>query len=146
MADLRPADGEVRAIRQASLGVILAGIFASYILVGVLNLWLLSNDAILALNRASHGWINTNLPFFLVMTALVVVGIVLGWGRLRASDIGLVRSQWRVGLVVLVGLWLAIQLLALLAGSGLEAHPAWRDPGAGDVLGYLIAMLLGTAL
>ena len=146
MADLRPADGEVRAIRQASLWVILAGILASYLLVGVLNVWLFSNDALHALTRASDGWINPNLPFFLIMTAVVVFGIVFGWGRLRPIDVGLVGTQWRIGLVVLIGLWLAIQIVALLAGGGLTLHPSWREPGSGYVLGYLLAMLLGTAL
>ena len=140
-----PAPRVEREVRLASMPVLLVGVAASYLLVLALNLWLFSSELLRGLTRASAGWINVNLPFFLLMSA-ASLPILFAWGRLRPADVGLIRSQWKTGLAVLVALWSAIQLFSLVAGSGFDLHPAWSDPGTGYVLGLLLAMLLGTAL
>lgn len=140
----------VRQIPRASLAALLAVIAASYLLVWLFNLWFSVDDFARDLALRSHGWINPNLVMFVPMTLLVVGGLALPWGGQRLRDLGLKAGALPPALLLLVVLWASIQLLAALAsgsdGSALTWHSAWSEPGAGFVLGFLFAMILGTAL
>lgn len=140
----------VRQVPRASLAALLAVVAASYLLVWLFNFWFSVDGFARDLALQSRGWINPNLVMFVPMTLLVVGGLALPWGGQRPRHLGLCAGALRPALVLLIALWTTIQLLAVLAnavaGSPLAWHPAWTEPGAGFVLGFLLAMILGTAL
>jgi len=127
-------------------------VIAASLAVAVANFFLFSreNSVVWDLHRASEGWINPNLTIFAAMTLVIIGGMVMTWGRHSLAELGLLRG-WVARLLVSLAVgWAIIQATALasaLAG-GMEAalHPAWREPGAGMVIGLLVAMVLGTAL
>jgi membrane protease YdiL (CAAX protease family) len=128
---------------------LIAVVAASYALAAGFNAWFAADDLPRTIAQRSGGWINPNLLMFVPMT-LLVGGLLLVRGRLRPASLGLGLRSLPIGVALLVTLWCLIQLGAALAaaahGVGLEWHPAWIDPGPGYVLGFLIAMILGTAL
>ena len=82
---------------------------------------------------------------------LFVVGLIIfGVGRLTPADVGWVRVQLAPALWITLGLWLAAQLifavLAVTGGGRTALHTAWAQPGAGFVLGGVLAQLFGNAL
>lgn len=98
---------------------------------------------------ASGGWINANLILFAPLTIGFVV-LALVWGRLGWRDLGFASGFVRDLVLFLVIGWTAVQLLAVAAalafGGSLTFASGWSEHGAGAMLGFLIAMVLGTAL
>lgn len=138
-------------VRSTPAAALVATIIASSVGIGLANYLFFSrsDSFIWAIQESSDGWINANLILFLPLTILIVGGLILGWGKQRPVHLGL-HSNWGAQLFgYLVGGWLAIQLLAVIAtlvsGDGLTLHGAWREHGAGLVIGLLIAMVFGTA-
>lgn len=136
---------------RRSAGTVLATSIVASVLVTVFMVHaFMRGEAARWVLEASGGWINDNLVFFTVLGAIVVGAILRGMGGLRPADLGLERSQLWHGLWTFVGLWLAIQLLAatisLAAGRGVTLNGIWAQHGPGTVLGFTLAMVLGTAL
>lgn len=134
---------------RSSLSTLIAVVVASYVLVWQFNLWFFTSDLSRTLALATAGWLNPNLLMFVPMT-MIVLGIVLADRALHPEDLGLRRRDLAAGASVLMGLWVTIQFASwiglILEGSPPAWHPNWTDPGPGFVLGFLLAMVLGTAL
>jgi membrane protease YdiL (CAAX protease family) len=98
----------------------------------------------------TRGLINETLAANLILLALLVGGVIFFIGRLRPSDLGLVKSGLApaAGLVLLV--WLAAQAAQALSlwstGGEVALNPLWERRGVSVVLGLLFAQLLGNAL
>ncbi len=105
---------------------------------------------LLRLHLASGGLVEPTLVAGFVSLGLVVGVAIFSLGRLRPAEVGWVPSQLLPALIVLPICWVVVQLiltgLVLSAGGTLELNQAWSRPGAGFVLGGLLAQLLGNAL
>ena len=101
------------------------------------------------LKSAMSGWVSSTLVVSL-LTLAIFGAVVLGIARLRPADVGWNARSAGVGLIVTLGLWIAMQavllLVVLLSGQSLALHRDWTDRGVGFVLGGLLAQLLGNAL
>lgn len=137
-------------VRRSSGAVLATSVVASVLVTTFMVHAFMRSEAARWVLEVSGGWINDNLVFFTVLGAAVIGAVLRGMGGLRPADLGLERSQLRQGLWTLAGLWVAIQLLAgtisLAAGRGIELNGIWAQHGTGTVLGFALAMLLGTAL
>ena len=138
-------------VRKGSAGLfwLVTIVATTGITLGNLLLFSRQDSPIWVLHRATDGWINANLPLFLLLNLLVIGGLTLDLGRLTWADIGL-RQRWPLRLALwLAGGWIAVQMLAaaaaLASSGGIALHPAWSEHGAGTVVGLLIAMVIGTA-
>lgn len=75
--------------------------------------------------------------------------IIVGLGRLRASDIGWRMRDVGSGLLVTLALWVIIQCvqaLLLVFRGDFTLHEAWKQCGPGGLLGGVLGQLLGNAL
>lgn len=112
-------------------------------------------DLFTALYQVTGGLINDTLTANIHLLAIVVVGIMFIWGKLRLRDVGLRAEKFGAGLLMTLVLWLFAQFSitawqALFGGpvgrgGPLDPNPNW-ERGATVVLGLLIAQLLGNAL
>jgi len=107
-------------------------------------------DILIPIARATHWIVHPDLVAGVVLLLVVVGGIVLWHGGLRAADVGLVRSHLPLALLVTAGFWLITQVILILSSlthtGTLALHAQWSDPGTVVTLGFLAAMLLGMAL
>lgn len=91
------------------------------------------------------------LPLILNAAALLIIvaGLVLRLGRLRAADVGLDRSKLAFGAVVTLCLWLLAQIIgaaaAWIAGEGVTLDPAWSE-SVSRPIGELLGQLCGNAV
>jgi len=101
-------------------------------------------EPLVALERATGGLIDINLPGGLLGFALSLGPLALVWGGLSLVDIGLDRAKLRTGLVVTFVLWLVAQSIILLdatlPAAAPELHPIWERPLR--AIGFLTAMLV----
>jgi membrane protease YdiL (CAAX protease family) len=96
----------------------------------------------------SGGLANWNL-FGRIDDYLLLAVLVVLIGRLRPSDLGWKAENLVAGLLTLVGVWAALQLVvalvALASGEGLAWHDDWLDEPNLVVIGWLVGHLFGTA-
>ena len=106
-------------------------------------------EVLSGLKSETSGWVSSTLVASL-LTLAIFVAVVLGIGRLRPSDVGWNARSAGVGLLVTLGLWIAMQLalllIAVLRSEAVAWHHDWTGRGVGFVLGGLLAQLLGNAL
>lgn len=100
-----------------------------------------------AVREASNGWVDPSLPAGVLLFLLSVVPFVFLRARLRPRDIGLDWRKLRHGLNIVVGLWLATQVilawLGLLVDGWMRVDPLWFEPEApAEPVGFLVAMLI----
>ena len=104
--------------------------------------WLRQADA------ATGGLITLTLTLNAAALLVIVAGLVLRLGRLRAADLGLARSKLAPALAVTLALWTLAQIVgaaaAWIAGDGLALDSAWSQPATGPI-GALLAQLCGNA-
>lgn len=141
----------IMQVSSSPLRVVVGVVLAATLGIAAANYFFFSRteSAIWQLERLSGGWINANLPMFVVLSAMIVGGLVLGWGRHRFSDLGLEKG-WVGRLLAYVGAgWLLLQLVAVLAvlltGGTIALNPIWSVHGPATVIGFLFAMVFGTA-
>ena len=140
----------VREASALAITVVLALQVASSLFVNAVVFQGEIGAALRRLHLATGGLVESTLVANLVPLVLVVgVGVFLV-ARLRPNDIGLIRSALPVAVVATLGYWLASQavfsLVAIGRGEALTLNPAWVAPGAGFVVGGLLAQLFGNAL
>ncbi|RMH15083.1 MAG: CPBP family intramembrane metalloprotease [Acidobacteria bacterium] len=137
----------VRETTGAAIAVVLVLQVASSLLVNAVVFQGSVVSALRRLHRATGGLIEPN-----VVANLVPLLVVVGFGvflvaRLRPADLGLSRAGLPPALAATAAFWLTLQIaFVLFGGGGVSLHPAWRDPGAGYVVGGVLGQLLGNAL
>jgi membrane protease YdiL (CAAX protease family) len=136
-------------MRQTSRGVLLLFVAVDYLLVTLVIL-LFASGLLVPLVQASGGLFNRTLLANVPLLVVVVGGVMLWRGKLRAGDLGLVWTRLLAGLAFTAGLWLLVQItqlaLALAANGTVTPAPAWSELGILAVLGTLIGQLFGNAL
>ncbi len=137
-------------IRRARRTTIIIFLFAHFTLTAVVNLVFFAGNAFRPLASATGGLFTGSLLANLVFIAALVLVIILGVGRLRLYDIGLVRRNIMPGLVYTVGLWLVAQIVHLLAGlvtyGTVSLNAEWLTYGVGFMIGLLLTQIFGNAL
>lgn len=137
-------------IRRARRTTIIIFLFAHFTLTAVVNLVFFAGNAFRPLASATGGLFTGSLLANLVFIAALVLVIILGVGRLRLYDIGLVRRNIMPGLVYTVGLWLVAQIVHLLAGLAtygtVSLNAEWLTYGVGFMIGLLLTQIFGNAL
>jgi membrane protease YdiL (CAAX protease family) len=136
-------------IKRTSGRILLLFIAVDYLLVSLIIL-LFSSRLLDPIVQANGGLINRTqmgkLPLMLIVVGLVQLGL----GKLRAPDLGLVRSRLLAGVVFTAGLWLVVQVVQLacgLAATGtVTAAPEWSQLGVLAITGGLLGQLFGNAL
>lgn len=100
----------------------------------------------LSLESATDGLITT-VTLAGLLSWLVLGGIVVGLGRLRAAHVGLTWTALREAVPVLTGLWLVSQVIqaALASGSGPVAIAPFSD-GVAPALGQRLQAVVGSGL
>ncbi len=137
-------------IRRARRTTIIIFLFAHFTLTAVVNLVFFAGNAFRPLASATGGLFTGSLLANLVFIAALVLVIILGVGRLRLYDIGLVRRNIMPGLIYTVGLWLVAQIVHLLAGLAtygtVSLNAEWLTYGVGFMIGLLLTQIFGNAL
>lgn len=134
--------------REVPWSTILLFLVVQTALITVLVAWRM--ELLVPVARATGWLVQTDLLAGALLMLVVVGGILVGHGRLRPAELGLVRAHLPVALAVTAGFWLATQVVLVLASllhtGSLVLHPQWHDPGTLMMLTFLAAMLLGTPL
>jgi membrane protease YdiL (CAAX protease family) len=99
------------------------------------------------LERLTNGLVQATLVFSVTRFVLTVVGVAMLLGRLGARDIGLKWDKMVRGALVVLGVWIAMQLVGMiigLAATGKVAlSPYWTPDRLLPIAGELIAQFLG---
>jgi len=96
------------------------------------------------------GWLlHPTLLIYIPLIGVVIGAILMGVGSLSWADIGIVRSDLRMGVVTLVVTWLLMQAvgayMAYSNGLALEVPAVWNTVGVSHVMGDFLGQLFGNA-
>jgi membrane protease YdiL (CAAX protease family) len=98
---------------------------------------------------AGPAW-RVNLFIFSALLLVAIAGVLFGIGRLRPADLGLRRDKLVEGLVVTLGVWLLMQVIAAVSAAAttgaIVIAPSWIRNGIGPTLMWTAVMFLGPAL
>jgi membrane protease YdiL (CAAX protease family) len=137
-------------IQPARRGTLLLFVIAHALATAIVNLLLFSNGVFHPLAFATGGVLTGTLVVGLVLIAVLIGGVCLRFGRLRAYDIGWIPAHLPAGLALTALVWVLAQLIHLAAGGLHNGAPAWSpllaQQGVLAMLGVLIGQLLGNAL
>lgn len=135
-------------IRSARRHTILRLVAAHFALAAVVNLVFFAGNTFRPLASATGGLLTGSLLVNLVFLGVLVGLIVLGFGRLRFYDIGVISRHIPAGLAYTFGIWGAAQVIHLLAGlltyGTVSFNANWANPGF--MLGMVLAQIFGNAL
>ncbi len=135
-------------IRSARTGTILRLIVIHYILTAIVNLVFFAGNTFRPLASATGGLFTGSLLANLVFIGVLVLAIIVYFGRLRAYDVGVVLRRIPMGIVYTLSFWGAAQLINLIAGlltyGKVSISPEWANPGV--MIGMILTQILGNAL
>jgi membrane protease YdiL (CAAX protease family) len=99
--------------------------------------------------RLTNGLIQATLIFSVARFVFVVVGVVMWIGGVRAGDLGLEWNKLPSALLIVLGLWIAMQLVgmlpSLIASGQVALSSYWTWDRVPAIAGELIAQFLGNA-
>ena len=102
------------------------------------------------ITRATRGLINETLVANVIMIAVMVGVVLLGVGKLRPRDLGLIPSRLPVAAGMVALLWALTQaiegIVSIVTTGGLQFDAMWTRPGVTVVIGLLLAQLLGNTV
>jgi hypothetical protein len=93
----------------------------------------------------SNGVIQATLLFSMARFVLAVLGVAMWIGGLGARDVGLQGKKLRNGALVVLGVWIAMQLIGLVTTGRVAISPYWTPDSVLPIAGELIAQFLGNA-
>lgn len=100
--------------------------------------------------EATNGLIGGTLIASGLHGLVIVLGLLMLVGRMRASEFGVVTAQIGQGVFVLALVWLALNVISvvvvLVTGQALSWDSRWAEWGVLAVLGSLIGQVFGNAL
>jgi len=139
----------VEPIQRADRRVVVIFILAHFSLITIVNLIVFAGEWLRPLGAATAGLITGTLVVNLILIVVLVGGVMLLYGRLRPSDLGLIAARLPSGLAATIALWLAAQGIHALAGllthGTLVLDSRWSTAGMA-LLGLLLAQVIGNAL
>lgn len=137
-------------IRRARRTSIIVFLIVHFALTAIVNLVFFAGNTFRPLASATGGLFTGSLLANLVFIAALVLVIMLGMGRLRLYDVGLVRRHVVPAVAYTVGLWAVAQLIHLLAGlltsGAVSFNSEWLTYGVGFMIGLLLTQIFGNAL
>jgi membrane protease YdiL (CAAX protease family) len=137
-------------IRRARRTTVVFFLIAHFSLTAIVNLVFFAGNTFRPLASATGGLFTGSLLANLVFIAALVLVIMLGLGRLRLYDVGLVRRNIIPGILYTVGLWAVAQLIHLSAGlmtnGSVTFNSEWLTYGVGFMIGLLLTQIFGNAL
>ena len=102
------------------------------------------------LHRATGGLVGANLVFGLIGLLLTVGFVIFGIGQVPPAAVGWIGRKAGVGLLVGLGIWVAMQVvlaaMAAVAGHTPALAPGWKGAGAVALAGSLLGQALGITL
>ena len=100
------------------------------------------------IQSSTHGLVDPNLIVFSVMSLLLIVFVLWYKSKFSIKQLGLVN--FKQGLISIVLIWLGSQLITFLINLSFNHEIAlndiWSNWGLGYIIGFLAAMIIGTAL
>ncbi|HVU12815.1 MAG TPA: hypothetical protein VHD90_16165, partial [Phototrophicaceae bacterium] len=116
-------------IRSARTGTILRLIVIHYILTAIVNLVFFAGNTFRPLASATGGLFTGSLLANLVFIGVLVLAIIVYFGRLRAYDVGVVLRRIPMGIVYTLSFWGVAQIINLIAGlltyGKVSISPEW---------------------
>ncbi|HEX2474621.1 MAG TPA: type II CAAX endopeptidase family protein [Lacipirellulaceae bacterium] len=146
-----PAKSQFAGIRRTSW-LVLASTIVVYACATLVVNWVLFQGKIgqsLGSLYSATGFLIRSTLVGGLFTLLVIGTLVIAVGRLRCSDVGWAAREFRLGLLVTFGFWLAMNVVLAAIGAlgdGVVLNQSWRQPEATALVGSLIGQLLGNAL
>ena len=139
------------ALREGSWLTIVAVVVAGAAAATVVNMNRTAIvDSFQPLYDATGGLVQPTLIVNLVLIGVVVVGLILWFGRLQPRDVGLDPRDLWVGIVITAGTWLLMQVTGVIAvlvqGNPIGLNESWRTIGTLSIIGGFLAQLFGNAL
>jgi membrane protease YdiL (CAAX protease family) len=123
-------------------------IAAHFSLTAVVNLVFFAGNTFRPLASATGGLFTGSLIANIVFILVLVIGIVLRFGRLRLYDVGLIPRHIPVGVLYTLGIWGAAQVVqwvaGLLAYGTVALNDDWENPAF--MIGLVLAQVFGNAL
>lgn len=105
------------------------------------------SDYLLILQKWSHGLIDPNLVVFGIFNIILIFILLVRVEKIPLKKLGLINLKQ--GIIVLFFVWLLSQLLTvainLLLGQPIQIHTLWSKWEITYIIGFFIAMVLGTA-
>lgn len=152
MSSSLPAASPLRPSRAVGWrGVALISLLFLALLAGLFVLeWRAPYDLFRAISRLSGGALPLTFLFYMVTLAVMLL-VMLGVQRLKASDIGLVRANIRGGVIAYLLIWVVYQILlaglSLVSGGHIRLETMWSTPADYPLIaGRVITYVFGTAL
>jgi uncharacterized protein len=134
--------------RPVSSPILILFIFLNFLLIFITAKYLFLSPWILQISLQTGGLIDPNLITFTLMNVLLIGLLLMYYGRMKVEYFGLKKIKY--GLICFISIWITVQGISaiweLIMGNEIVFHPNWSHPGSGYVIGFLIAMVLGTAL
>ena len=143
-------DFDFDSIKRTSWPVVaLAAIVDAIVLVVAMHVVLPWMRSSFPLETLTNGLIQATLVFSLARFVLAAVGVALWIGGLRAADIGLRWEKLRDGSLMVLGVWIAMQLVGALIGlaatGSIGISPYWTPDRLLPIAGEVLAQFLGNA-
>ncbi len=142
------AGGAMWTAKRAPFAVIALVVLAQVFFDALFNLVIFKQGWLRPIYFATHGLINLTLIANAILLGIVVIGMIVRIGRLRAHDLGLSWAGLRAAALFALALWAAVNLgvigFWLAAGKTLAIDPAWQKPLAN--IGDFLAQIFGNAL
>lgn len=139
----------VSRVTEADWSTVVGFVVGSTIYILLIVEGLFRHGALTAIPDATNGLINTTFVSSLLATLVLIGGIILWYGTLSPSDLGLSPEKVSIGVGLTVGIWLAIQGTTLFVGmvlGGTRLHPIWTEMGFLAGIGQVIGHLFGNAV
>ena len=108
-------------IRRARRTTLIIFLIAHFILTAIVNLVLFAGNTFRPLASATGGLFTGSLLANLVFIAVLVALIILGFGRLRLYDVGLIGRNILPAVVYTIALWGVAQVIHLFAGLSVRS-------------------------
>ena len=142
---------DIDALRETSWATIGAVVIAGGAVVTLFHLTLPAiSDAFAPVVDATGGRVEVTLLVNLAFVVVIVGGIILWFGDLRPQDIGLVQEDIPVGIGIIAGTWILVQVTGVAAlalqGESLALADSLIRVGIPPVLGGFIGQVFGNAL
>lgn len=137
-------------LRRAKWRLILIFLLAEVVYYTLINQVFIPIGILSHLQGLAGSLVNATLVVNLVGFIIIIIGILILWGRLRKEDLGFRFNLLPQAGMILVGVWLISQIIGLIISLATEGTVSldnyWSQYGTLMMLGALIGQLFGNSL